>query len=58
METYVKKFIDGAEMRKYLETNAMAGEYVVYCNRLHRVIDCDLQGLKIAVCKKARGEGE
>jgi hypothetical protein len=53
METYVPEFKNGDLMRDYLETSAKAGGYLIYYNRLHKVINTE-QGLRIAVC----GEGE
>ena len=55
-ETYVAKFNNGDAMRDYLRTLAKLGDYVIYYNRLHRVIDCGEQGLGIAVCKEVQGE--
>ena len=56
METYVAKFRNGDETRNYLQTTARVGDYVIYYDRLHRVIECE-QGLRIAVCA-GRGEAE
>jgi len=55
-ETYVAKFNNGDAMRDYLRTSAKLGDYVIYYNRLHRVIDCGEQGLGITVCKEVQGE--
>ena len=51
-ETYVRKFGNGDDLREHIETSARVGDYIVYYNRIHRVIDCGEQGLRIAVCSK------
>ena len=51
METYVPEFKNGDEMRDYLEMLAMVGNYVIYYNRLHKVINTE-QGLRIAICRE------
>ena len=55
-ETYVRKFDNGDNLREYLETSARVDDYVVYYNRLHRVVDCGGLGLRIAVCSGGEGE--